>query len=347
MNKMHRNLANVRKGTRTRRNNILAIFCVVLLLFLLVKGVEPIYRYSILRDPVKYDHSLAVLKDKNVKYTVTVKSFPPRFESLKIIVNHYALCPNVQEVVVVWDSSDIGNLNQDSLPVPVRVRKHERDSLNNRWLPDDEVATDVILNVDDDLLIPCADIMRGLNEWVKNPAPLHSYLPRLVLPKKLTSLTEENNAYGYEKEAIRAGEYNIVLPPALIYDKKYLEYYSSDTFEEERKVVDGVNNCDDILMNFVVAHWLLVHAKDKNNDKETQHAHFVVPTRRLDISKSVSCGISCAPDHVKSRLACIRSFAKKFTSLEPPLDHLPISKFKFRSSSEKPWCLPFIGCVYL
>lgn len=42
--------------------------------------------------------------------------------------------------------------------VPLRMRVEERNSLNNRFLPDPKILTRAVMQLDDDIIMPCMDI---------------------------------------------------------------------------------------------------------------------------------------------------------------------------------------------
>jgi hypothetical protein len=88
-----------------------------------------------------------------------------RHALLRRTVAHYAACAGVDAVHVVWSESPEPpeSLRQSIVSSArrrgnVRFVVNQRDSLNNRFRPIRELATDAVISVDDDLVVPCSTL---------------------------------------------------------------------------------------------------------------------------------------------------------------------------------------------
>ena len=146
--------------------------------------------------------------------------------------------------------------------------------------------------------------------------------------------------YINEQNTLALGKYNTILTVAEFMDKKALEWYWADEYMGGRAVVDGTN-CEDILMNFVVA------SREGSGDADPNIAHvrFVRPRRRLDISRLSSYGISRGAAHLDKRIACSEEFINMFGG--NPLKRVTVDWEA--QVAGRPMCglLPGLGCVYL
>ncbi|PHT78219.1 hypothetical protein T459_16271 [Capsicum annuum] len=68
---------------------------------------------------------------------------------------------SVRQIVVVWNKGQPPELSEFDSAVPVRIRVEERNSLTNRFKVDSSIKTRAVLELDDDIMIPCDDIERG------------------------------------------------------------------------------------------------------------------------------------------------------------------------------------------
>ncbi|KAL4525777.1 hypothetical protein Ndes2437A_g04212 [Nannochloris sp. 'desiccata'] len=191
--------------------------------------------------------------------------------------------------------------------VPIRVRAQANNSLTNRYLPDDQLRFRGVLSLDDDLRLPCADVERAFATWRSSPSSLTGYVARLAE----VSTTPR---YHTEPEAVAKGWYNLILTGAAFIDSRdaFAAYWSdSKPMQEARKLVDSLHNCDDILMNFVVANSTVTRIGKKG--KKQGSVLFVRPLRRLDVSWLSGVGLSHSVDHfLDDAEQCLVEFEKLF-----------------------------------
>jgi hypothetical protein len=116
-------------------------------------------------------------------------------------------------VLVVWnagpppaaaDFSDAGAV--------VCVRVEPSNSLSNRFRPDAQLRGHAIFSLDDDLLLPCADVERAFAAWRSRATLLVGFVARAVLPLEVPS------RYLLTQGSLRQGEYNVILTGAAFID---------------------------------------------------------------------------------------------------------------------------------
>eukprot|EP00959_Pyramimonas_sp_CCMP1952_P281765 5889445-Pyramimonas_sp.AAC.1 len=97
-------------------------------------------------------------------YTVIVNTFK-RPDLLKRSIRHYASCPNVDTIRVVWSDQDNAPPTANdsdaqffSPCVEVVYDQHPSTSLNNRFKPIDGLRTEAVFNVDDDVNVDCSSL---------------------------------------------------------------------------------------------------------------------------------------------------------------------------------------------
>lgn len=225
------------------------------------------------------------------------------------------------EVLVVWNKGlpPIPVKDFPDAAVPIRIRVEEQNSMNNRYKPDPEIRHRAVLSLDDDLLLPCADLERAFALWRLDPARLVGYFPRLVEPAQPppeveSAVSAEEVAlaaagglvqggevrYHGEPEAIRRGRYNMILSGAAFIDSQsYFPAYWSEELSPARDLVNELRNCDDMLMNFVVGNvtrdWGLPNPDPVQQKKEPMFVpvDYVRAQRRLDVSHFSGVGTLC------------------------------------------------------
>uniref|UniRef100_A0A1D1ZVJ1 Uncharacterized protein n=1 Tax=Auxenochlorella protothecoides TaxID=3075 RepID=A0A1D1ZVJ1_AUXPR len=262
-------------------------------------------------------------------YTVMLLSHGPRVPTLKVTVGWVSQCPSVAEVVIIWNSGKPPDTSGWAAPggAPVRLRLSPRNELTNRFLPDPLLRTRAVLTLDDDILSTCADVEALFAAWRRDPGLLAGMFPRLAGAGPPA-------AYAGEQEVYRRGRYNMVLTGGMVLDAdRIFPLFNSPQYAEERAYVNSVTNCEDLLVNFVVA--------EVNAARGNVSASMLRPRRRLDISKLMGQGVGISRDrgsHQAKREACVERFAQRLVM--PVEQEVPVWV-------DRPPCLSWLGCVYL
>ena len=258
-------------------------------------------------------------------FTVVIMSFALRINTLRTVIDHYSRCPSVVEVVVVWNGDTPPEGGVLRVRVPVRVRLEGTTSLNNRFKPDPLLTTRAVLSLDDDILLSCADVEAAFLEWRLHPEGLVGFLPRL--------LSASPAKYLSERETLAAGKFNALLTGAVFLDgERWFAAFWADENAAGREMVDARFNCEDVLMNFVVAKhsssalsssWIS-SSSSAQSANVTAPLRFVRPKRRLDISAAAGLRLSKGRSHKAIREECIDDFTEQLFHGEFPLREVSI-----------------------
>ncbi|XP_055335546.1 exostosin-2-like [Paramacrobiotus metropolitanus] len=185
---------------------------------------------------------------KSLGFTTVILTFD-RLPSLFQLISHVAKCPSLAKILVMWNDQDAQPPSAEKWPQinkPLKVLQTKDNDLNNRFLPYDDIETEAILNLDDDILMLTVDeIEFGYQVWLE-----HS--DRLVgFPSRLHLWNGSNHAWEYSSEW--SSRLSIVLTGAAFYNKVYNQYYSFKMPRSIRDFVREHKNCEDIAMNFLIA----------------------------------------------------------------------------------------------
>ncbi|CAN6173524.1 unnamed protein product [Urochloa humidicola] len=223
---------------------------------------------------------------------------------------HYASCPGVDAVHVVWS---------EPRPPPDRLRRwgvalnangtHRArvrfettsnggggdTSLNNRFRPIRGLAAEAVFSVDDDLIVPCSTLRFAFDVWRSAPSAMVGFVPRmhwLVDPRGST----KEYRYGSWWSVWWTGTYSMVLSKASFFHRRYLDLYTNQMLPSIRKYVNENRNCEDIAMSFLVAN-------------ATGAPPIWVQGRIFEIGSS---GISSLKGHDLQRSRCLNTFAAMY-----------------------------------
>jgi hypothetical protein len=116
-----------------------------------------------------------------------------RNDLLKRSVTHYSACEGVDAIRIVWSEPDVpteslrssvenlvsaASRKKDEL-MNVQFDVHVNDDLNNRFKPLDDLRTDAILSIDDDVLVPCSSLEIAFSVWTSAPLSMVGFVPRM------------------------------------------------------------------------------------------------------------------------------------------------------------------------
>ncbi|CAF1484768.1 unnamed protein product, partial [Didymodactylos carnosus] len=230
-------------------------------------------------------------------------------------------------IVVIWNNINIQpsfKLEQIKLKIPVHILKMKTNSLNNRFYPYKIIKTDCIINMDDDWDMPYDHMAFAIDTWrghffhnlvgfshqgrnhvirYINGTLRYLYSHTVLLQKKL-----EPNRYPF---------YSIVLPSGFVYHRLYLEKYTYELPKSARDLVDTVQNCDDILFNFLVSN-------------STKQGPVIIDSFAKPYNFG---GLWKRPIHFRTRTLCLNKFHEIFNGM--PLKYTS-SLFKINRNQTVP-----------
>ncbi|MFS7943801.1 putative glucuronosyl-galactosyl-proteoglycan 4-alpha-N-acetylglucosaminyltransferase [Helianthus anomalus] len=251
------------------------------------------------------------------QFTVLINGYSEsRIPILHTITGIYSSSPSIAAVVLLWGnpntpSKTLTHLSHNlstSSPghAPITVIRQPSSSLNARFLPRAWISTRAVLICDDDIETDTKSIESVFNIWRNNP-------------EQLVGLFARSHAFELTSGAwiytVHPDRYSIVLTKFMMMKTEYLYLYScggGELMTQARLIVDEMRNCEDILMNFVVANVtsvgpVLAGAKrvrdwgDARNDG--QRALTAAATQEVAVGLS-----SRKKEHRKRRGECITEF---------------------------------------
>ncbi|KAK4754551.1 hypothetical protein SAY87_002655 [Trapa incisa] len=240
------------------------------------------------------------LKGYHSQFTLLTMTYDARLWNLKMYIKHYSRCPSVKEIVIVWNKGIPPKPTAFDSVVPVRIRVEGKNSLNNRFKMDSMIMTRAVLELDDDIMMPCDDVERGFNVWRQHPDRIVGFYPRLVAGSPLE--------YRAEKYARANRGYNMILTGAAFIDLRLaFERYWSAEAKTGREIVDKFFNCEDVLLNYLYA----------NASTSTRTVEYIKPAWAIDTSKFSGAAISKNTKvHYGIRSKCLIRFSEMYGGLD-------------------------------
>jgi hypothetical protein len=228
-----------------------------------------------------------------------------RLATLKDRLDHLAYAgPAVRAVLVIWNNVDVPPLvlPPHAYPIPVIIKPQTRNSMNNRFAPQPEIATDCVMTMDDD-----ADIAYPVLELVSRVWHSHHFDRAVgVFGRRhyRSNAADDCGQYVYEM-APNNDAPSMVLPTAMAFHRSLLAAYQALPAWLLR-TVDDVINCDDLLMNMLVAN-------------VSGRAPILLGTQARTITDLSERGLFSRPQHRSTRSWCLNAFTSAFPGAQLPL----------------------------
>uniref|UniRef100_F1KVP1 Exostosin-2 n=1 Tax=Ascaris suum TaxID=6253 RepID=F1KVP1_ASCSU len=198
--------------------------------------------------------------------------------------------PYLNKVVVVWNNpEDPSGHAWPRLHVPVHFVKASNNSLNNRFIPYDQIETEAVLSLDDDIDLKQHEIIFAFRVWREQRTKVVGFPAR------------HHARYGTEMfyNSNHTCQYSMILTGAAFIHKAYMYIYTYRMPEVIRAKVDELMNCEDLAMNFLVSH-ITRQPPIKTTSKWT--------LRCATCSEMLSQDLS----HFTERHECIRFFTRVY-----------------------------------
>lgn len=170
-----------------------------------------------------------------------------RIPLLHSIAASYSAAPSVAAVVLLWcnPSTPPQTLSHLTQNLSAAVLRAPSSSLNHRFYPWEIIKTRAVLICDDDIEPDPTSISFAFAVWKSDPDRAVGFFAR----SHAYDVASKTWIYTMERT-----KYSIILTKFMILNIKHLEKYSCDKqYADARRIVEDMNNCEDILMNFVVA----------------------------------------------------------------------------------------------
>ena len=121
------------------------------------------------------------------------------------------------------------------------------DSLNNRFSPLTGSHSDAIFSVDDDMRVPCEELLLAYQVWRGSPRSLIGFMPRIHLR------SQGKLVYRCWWRVWWSGTYSIILTKAAMLHHDYFKKYFQEMPQSIRDLVDRSRNCEDLAMQFLIS----------------------------------------------------------------------------------------------
>uniref|UniRef100_A0A0N5B9S9 Glyco_transf_64 domain-containing protein n=1 Tax=Strongyloides papillosus TaxID=174720 RepID=A0A0N5B9S9_STREA len=220
-------------------------------------------------------------------FTVLILTYR-RVSLLKRITRRLSFNNKIDKIIIIWNDQNSKNIPKKSiwpkLKKPLYFVKTKKNSLNNRFLPLDIITTYGILSIDDDQMVNNNLLNKAFKIWQTN---------KDVLVGQHTRSTFEKNKIGYFAKPQK--KFDLILTGLTFIHRKYLTKYTNEMSEELRNYVDKYMNCEDIVMNFLVA-----------ESSKKPNLFFNMKDLNILKSRTYSKGLSDKNNHYKIRDKCVK-----------------------------------------
>ncbi|XP_002738985.2 exostosin-2-like [Saccoglossus kowalevskii] len=251
---------------------------------------------------------LPLIPPRTQGFTAVILTYD-RVESLFTVIMEISKTPSLSKVLVVWNNQLKPPPSAPEWPKinkPLKVVQTKENKLSNRFYPYDEIETEAVLAIDDDIVMLTADELEfGFEVWREFPDRLVGY------PGRVHLWDDETGKWKYESEW--TNDISMVLTGASFYHKYFNHLYTNAMPGNIKSWVDDHMNCEDIAMNFVVA-----NHTGKPPIKVTPRKKFKCPECTGDQV------ISADQSHMVERSECITKFSEIYQTM-------PLKTVEFRA----------------
>lgn len=243
----------------------------------------------------------------NQGFTAVVLCYD-RVDTMFKVITKIADTPSLTKIVVVWN-----NVNKappsvakwPKLSKPVKVVRTKENKLSNRFYPFNEIETEAILAIDDDILMLTPDELEfGFQAWREFPDRVVGF------PGRVHTSENISNRYKYESEWTNS--VSMVLTGCAFHHKYFSHLFTYMMPSYIRDWVDKHMNCEDIAMNFMVTNYT-----GKAPIKVTRRKRFRCPD-------CVTESLWADPSHFVERSECLNEFVRAY-------GHMPLETVEFRA----------------
>ncbi|KAM8846049.1 exostosin-1 isoform 1-T1 [Synchiropus picturatus] len=198
------------------------------------------------------------------------------------------------QMVVLWnvDKPLPPRNNWPPTSVPLTVLQGRSKTMSSRFIHRDIIATDAVLSLDEDAVLSTNEVDFAFVVWQSFPERIVGY------PARSHYWDPSRSRWGYTSKW--TNDYSMVLTGAAFYHRYYHFLFSHYVPARLRGEVDRRDNCEDILMNFLVSAVTKlppVKVTQKKQYKETMMMQGSRASRWAD------------PDHFTQRQTCMSVFA--------------------------------------
>lgn len=207
--------------------------------------------------------------------------------------------PSLLEIVIVWNNIGTTPPNDYASQhgIPVRYRRSNVNSLNEKLWPDPTYLTQAILLSDDDVYYHPEDLEFVFQTWRKfGKARITGALARCA-----TRHSGDMWKYDLCSQKANSDAYSMILTNLAFVHISFMDYYSSNdpAAKSAREYVDRKFNCEDITLNYIAS-------------MITGTGPLLVKGHDNYVNMEPRIGISTRPNHLDARTECLHDLAVIF-----------------------------------
>ncbi|CAK9814560.1 sotv [Anthophora quadrimaculata] len=251
---------------------------------------------------------LPVTVPKTRGFTAVILTYD-RLELLFLLINKLVKVPSLSKVLVIWNNQHKDPPHSSRWPKlnkPLKVIQTKENKLSNRFYPYDEIETEAVLSIDDDIIMLTADEVEFAYEvWREFPDRIVGF------PSRIHMWDNGTSCWKYESEWTNS--ISMVLTGAAFHHKYWNYMYTTAMPGDIKEWVDEHMNCEDIAMNFLVA-----NITGKAPIKVTPKKKFRCP--ECTNTEMLSADLT----HMVERTQCINRFSSIY-------DSMPLQSVEFRA----------------
>lgn len=251
---------------------------------------------------------LPLTAPKTRGFTAVILTYD-RLELLFVLINKLVKVPSLSKVLVIWNNQQKDPPHSSRWPKltkPLKVIQTKENKLSNRFYPYDEIETEAVLSIDDDIIMLTTDEVEFAYEvWREFPDRIVGF------PSRIHMWDNTTNCWKYESEWTNS--ISMVLTGAAFHHKYWNYMYTTAMPGDIKEWVDKHMNCEDIAMNFLVA-----NITGKSPIKVTPKKKFRCP--ECTNTEMLSADLT----HMVERTQCINRFSSIYGTM-------PLKSVEFRA----------------
>ena len=249
-----------------------------------------------------------IISPKTEGFTAVILTYD-RLDFLFSLINKMAKVPSLTKILVIWNNQNKKPPKSSKWPKinkPLKVIQTNENLLSNRFYPYDEIETEAILSIDDDILMLTEDEVEFAFEvWREFPDRIVGF------PSRIHKWDNKTMCWKYESEWMN--EISMVLTGGAFYHKYWNYAYTVKMPQDVKEWVDNHINCEDVAMNFLVS-----NITRKAPIKVTAKKKFRCP--ECTNTEMLSTDLT----HMVERTQCINHFTTAF-------GYMPLIPVEFRA----------------
>jgi len=272
---------------------------------------------------------------------VVIQAVVPVTSSLSPLVKvlkNVVATKKCSQVVILWHCAkvapSVARLQQlvareNTRNIPLHMVEPEVKLMSLRFNDYDVISNDVVLHLDDDVTICNEEMDFAFEVWREFPERIIGF------PARNHVFDEKNKKWLYTSKW--NNYYSIVLTGAAFIHKYYMHLYTTWLPQSSRNLVDEMHNCEDLLMNFLVAHLTKQPPIKVTQRKQYKDTSASVKYRQNEKPTKGVLPSWSDPSHFSERQKCMSSFTQLFgymplirsaTRMDPTLYRDDVARFR-------------------